>query len=309
MRLDFNVLWVDDQPDYVRAQFKPIAAHMESQGFEFNPTHCQTVEEVRARITSDVFNDEVDLILVDWDLGNDVWGQDAIDEIRVQIPYKDVIFYSARTSLDDLRSLASGARVDGIFCAARDELVDEVINVFDSLVRRVLDLDHTRGIVMGATSDIDHMVNECLRHAHGRLDDDGRKKLIAQGIKFIDDRLKDLTKRVERLRGAADLGPLLEAQLIFTAYDRLHMLSGVLKMDVFQDHAGSRESVTTYMTAVVPDRNVMGHQVADPGDGPKKVINAKGEAIGIDEARELRRSILGLRSDFRALLAALQGGA
>lgn len=306
MRLDFNALWVDDQLERVKAQFNPIATHLENQGFEFKPTYCQTMEEVRARISDDVFNDEVDLVLVDWDLGNDVWGQNVIDEIRGQIPYKDVIFYSAHTAPDDLRGLANTARVDGVFCTARDELVDEVIDVFDSLVKKVLDLDHTRGIVMGATSDIDHMVSECLRHAHGQLGDDGKKELVDQGIKFIDDRLKDLTKRVEKLKGATDLVQLLDAHLIFTAYDRLHMLSRVLEIDTFNEHAGSRTSVTTYMKAVVPDRNLLGHQIADPGAGPKKVVNSKGEAIGLNEARELRRSILGLRSDFRALLAALE---
>lgn len=306
MRLDFNVLWVDDQLDYVKAQSTPIAAHMADHGFEFKPTYCQTIEEVRARIQDNVFNDEVDLVLVDWDLGNDVWGQRVIDEIRDQIPYKDVVFYSAHTSSDELRSLATTARVDGVFCTGRNELVDEVIDVFDSLVAKVLDLDHARGIVMGATSDIDHMVSECLRHANGKLDGDGKKKLIAQGIKFMDDRLKDLAKHVEKIRGTTELGELLEAHLVFTAYDRLHMLSRVLQLDVFKDHAGARESVSIYMKTVVPDRNVLGHQVADPGQGPKKVVTPKGGAIGVEEARELRKTILGLRSDFRALLAALE---
>jgi hypothetical protein len=306
MRLDFNVLWVDDQLDRVKAQSTPIATHMADHGFEFKPTYCQTIDEVRARIADNVFNDEVDLVLVDWDLGNDVWGQRVIDEIRDQIPYKDVVFYSAHQSSDELRSLASTARVDGIFCTIRNDLVDEVIDVFDSLVKKVLDLDHTRGIVMGATSDIDHMVTECLRHANGKLDDDGKKKLLAQGIKFIDDRLKDLAKRVEKLKAATELGTLLEEHFIFTAYDRLHMLSRVLQLDMFKDHNGARESVSIYMKTVVPDRNLLGHQVADPGEGPKKVVNSKGEAIGVEEARELRKAILGLRGDFRALLAALE---
>lgn len=306
MRLDFNVLWVDDQLDYVRAQHQPITAHMESHGFQFNVTYCRTIDEVRRQIADDVFNDEVDLILVDWDLGNDEWGQRVIEEVRGQIPYKDVIFYSAHTSADDLRGLATMARVDGIFCAGRNELVDEVIDVFDSLVKKILDLDHTRGIVMGATSDIDHMVSECLRHAHGKLGGDAQKQLLQQGIKFIEDRLKDLTKKVGKLKGATDLTQLLEEHFIFTAYDRLHMLSRVLEMDVFKEHAGSRTSVSVYMETIVPDRNLLGHQVAEPGEGPKKVVSAKGEAIGIEEARELRRAILGLRGDFRALLAALQ---
>lgn len=306
MRLDFNALWVDDQLDRVKAQLDPIAAHMETQGFAFKPTYCQTMDDVLVRIADGVFNDEVDMVLVDWDLGNDVWGQNVIDEIRAEIPYKDVIFYSAHTSPDDLRGLANTARVDGVFCTTRDDLVNEVIDVFDSLVYKVLDLDHARGIVMGATSDIDQMVNECILKAHGQLDDAGKKKLLSQGIKFIDDRLKDFTKRVEKLRGATEIAQLMESTLIFNAYDRLHMLSRVLEIDTFKEHAALRGSVTTYMKTVVPDRNVLGHQVVDPGAGPKKVVNSKGEVIGIDEARELRRSILGLRGDFRALLAALE---
>ncbi|MEJ0051699.1 MAG: hypothetical protein WDN02_10945 [Methylovirgula sp.] len=308
MRLNFNAIWVDDQLDRVRAQAHPISEHMERQGFEFNPTYCESIDDVRVRIAESVFNDEIDLVLVDWDLGNDVWGQNVIDEIRAKIPYKDVIFYSAHTSPDDLRGLAAAAHIDGIFYTTRGELVDEIINVFDSLVQKVLDLDHTRGIVMGATSDIDHMIGECLRLAHGRLDLDGKKELVKTGIKFIDDRLKDFTKRVEKLRNTTELDELLEAHVIFSAHDRLHMLSRILKLDTFSEHASARASVTTYMQEVVPDRNLLGHEVAEPGEGPKKVLNAKGEAIGVDEARELRRTILALRSDFRALFAALGGG-
>jgi hypothetical protein len=37
MRLDFNVLWVDDQPEYVASQIKSIALKMAAEGFEFNP--------------------------------------------------------------------------------------------------------------------------------------------------------------------------------------------------------------------------------------------------------------------------------
>ena len=69
---------------------------MEEEGFNFNPTLCTSIDEVRKLIADNVFTDEVDLILVDWDLGGEVRGQDAIAEIRATVPYKDVVFYSAQ---------------------------------------------------------------------------------------------------------------------------------------------------------------------------------------------------------------------
>lgn len=38
---------------------------MAGEGFSFNPTQCRTIDEVEALIAGDVFQDEVDLILVD----------------------------------------------------------------------------------------------------------------------------------------------------------------------------------------------------------------------------------------------------
>ena len=63
-----------------------------------------------------------------------------------------LLAYSANNDAKELRKLAFEANLEGVYCASRVELVDEVLGVFDSLVKKVLDLDHTRGIVMGATS-------------------------------------------------------------------------------------------------------------------------------------------------------------
>ncbi len=106
MRLDFNVLWVDDQPSYLDAQIVAIKARMAQEGFDFNPTQCASIEDVEALIAGDVFQDEVDLIMVDWDLGGGVQGQDVIERIRQVVRYKDVIFYSSLTPAADLRELA-----------------------------------------------------------------------------------------------------------------------------------------------------------------------------------------------------------
>lgn len=136
MRLDFNVLWVDDQPERVAAQVLRIEKQMEGEGFHFNSTPCKTFDEVQKLVKDDVFTDEIDLVLVDWDLGNNLQGQDVIASIRETVRYKDVVFYSAQTPTDELRRLAFEKGLEGVYCAIREELVDEVLGCSSLSSRR-----------------------------------------------------------------------------------------------------------------------------------------------------------------------------
>ena len=303
MRLDFNVLWVDDQPNAVNAQITRITTLMAGEGFSFNPTQCRTIDEVEALIAGDVFQDEVDLILVDWDLGGGVHGQYVIERIRLVAQYKDVVFYSAQTPAADLRRLAFDKGLEGIYCASREGLVDEVVGVFESLVKKVLDLDHTRGIVMGATSDIDHMIHSCLLHIEAKLDDAGKKVLVEQAIKRVQERVKDIAKQGEKLGAATNVTTILKAHMIFGANDRLRLLRSLLEADA--NHAQSVDTIKAYMEKVVPERNVLGHMVLAPEGRPQAVVNIEGTQINLDDMRTLRKTILGLREDFRALVGAL----
>ncbi|MHB2029840.1 MAG: PleD family two-component system response regulator [Acidimicrobiales bacterium] len=304
MRLDFNVLWVDDQPNAVKAQITRIRAQMANEGFNFNPTLCTSIAEVEAHIAGDVFRDEVDLILVDWDLGGGIHGQDVIERIRQVAQYKDVVFYSARTLAADLRRMAFERGLECIYCASRDGLVDEVLGVFESLVKKVLDLDHTRGIVMGATSDIDHMIHSCLVQIEAKLDDDGKRELVSQAIKRVQERVKDIGRQGAKLETATSVTTILEAHMIFGATDRLRMLRRLLEGDA--NHAQAVEKIKYYMDNVVPERNVLGHMALAPEGKPHAVVTSEGKLINLDDMRTLRKLILGLREDFRALTDALK---
>ncbi len=307
MRLDFNVLWVDDQPERVESQIKGIARRMAVEGFSFNPTPCKSIDEVAKLIKDNVFNDEVDLILVDWDLGGGVHGEDAIGIIRGAVPYKDVVFYSAQNPAEELKKVISQKGLEGVFCASRVELVEEVIGVFESLVKKVLDLDHTRGIVMGATSDIDQMVSECLVTIHGKLDGAGQTAMIEESLKHIDKKLADWARDVAKLRKKGTITAMLKAHVIFSTNDRLRILIRALEGEKFKHHADARAFVVTYVEKVVPRRNDLGHLLLEPKGKPKAVAGSEGKEVSLEEMRDLRRLILGLREDFRRLLGALQG--
>lgn len=306
MRLDFNVLWIDDQPDRVGAQVIRIEKQMEGEGFRFNSTPCKTFDEVQSRVKDDVFTDEIDLVLVDWDLGNSLQGQDVIALIRETVRYKDVVFYSAQTPADALRKLAFDKGLEGVYCASREELVDEVLGVFESLVKKVLDLDHMRGIVMGATSDIDQMVNECLVVMHAKLDSAEKEMMFKAAIGYVQQRIDGLLKSAEQLKQVTTLEELIAAHMILTANDRLRILGGALKTKTFEAHKGYRESIVKYQQDTVPKRNELGHMVLVPQGRPSSVAAIDGKTVSTEEMRELRKLILGLRMDFKNLLSALR---
>ena len=184
------------------------------------------------------------------------------------------------------------------------------MGVFESLVKKVLDLDHTRGIVMGATSDIDHMVNECLLAIHGKLEGDAKQALLKEAMGYVQKRIDDLTKLAAELEAATTLAEFFKAHMILTSFDRLRMLAGALKAEAFKGHAAYREKVVTYQQKVkCLGRNHLGHVVLVPEGKPTEVTDIEGKVVTLDEMRELRKLILGLRGDFRGLLAALTGGA
>lgn len=306
MRLDFNVLWVDDQPDRVASQIKKISLQMAEEGFDFKPRQCTSMDQVEKVISENVFTDEVDLILVDWDLGNNVHGEDAINRIRQIVQYKDVVFYSGEATVMQLRQKAFDKKLEGVYCASREDLIDEVIGVFESLIKKVLDLDHTRGIVMGATSDIDHMVNSCLALAHGKLDDDGKARFIDGALKRVAEKVKDVTKQGEKLNATPSVEALFKAHMLFTSDDRLRMLAKILGMEEFAAYSGSVTTIKAYREGVVHDRNTLGHAVLVPQGKPSAVVDDAGKTVDIAQMRELRKLILSLRADFRALLDAMR---
>lgn len=307
MRLDFNVLWVDDQPNQLIGQSKAVGARMREQGFEFSPIFLQTLDAVQEQVRDQVFVDEVDLILVDWNLGAQLEGQDVIAEIRRKIHYKDVIFYSSYTNVKELRKHAYEVGAEGVYCASKNVIVDEIMEAFEALIKKVLDLDHTRGIVMGATSDIDEMVIDCLSGINRNSDAANQKKLSDKAKKIISTRIKETQKKANALANADSVVSMLEAHALFTANDRLRVLKAALEEEAYAAYKTLRSGLSNYINKVVPIRNDLGHVVLVPAGRPQAFASVDGREINIEEMRELRCFLLELRADFRKLRDDLRG--
>lgn len=288
MRLDFNILWVEDQPDAVKSQFDRIDFLLRKEGFRAQVEFANSVERAKEFLSSDVFGDHIDLILMDYDLGPGKKGDEGLVEARSSFSYKDIVFYSANAP--DLLTMVANRRIQGVFCSTREDLPDTVTGVFEALVKKVLDIDHSRGIVLGTTSDIDQFVNDALLAM--MEGDTGAKTEQALGI--VAKRLADIRARFEEdfamVSAIKTVQELCEAHHIYTSIDRLNLLRKMLeKNGVYLDFA---ESLKGYANEAVPRRNVLAHVNVKKEGFSRKLYNRKGEELTSEIMKGLRLTLL-----------------
>ena len=257
MRLDFNVLWVEDQPANVLDQVERIESQIRKEGFKLRVQFADSVDTAKRYLADDVYGDHIDLILMDYDLGvGKTDGAEGLAEVRELFPYKDLVFYSANATRK-LAEIASDRGIQGIFTAHRTTLTEVVEGVFENLVRKVLDIDHSRGIVMGATSDIDRVIIEALSTVFDGCNDEQRRK----AIEAIQNRLKEKREEFEKSAGAIEavkhVAELIDHHRLYTSDDRFRLLQKLMKLRNL--HSESRAKFENYRSTVVPKRNELAH--------------------------------------------------
>jgi hypothetical protein len=288
MRLDFNVLWVEDNVDNVMSQCDKVDRAIRKEGFRLQVEFAKSVDSAKEYLKSDIYGDHIDLVLMDFDLGAGGKGDDGLVEVRRLFPYKDLLFYSSHAS--NLTSLVAAKQVEGVFCSTRDDLPDEVVGLFDTLIKKVLDIDHSRGIVMGSSSDIDGLVFESLG-AHFQKDggklSDIAKAVIAEQLKEI---RKSFEKVAEKVGGAGTVEDLYDLHLVYSSTHRHKLLRKLLEK--IAERKSICESMIKYADVTVPKRNDLAHIQVKKKGFSRQLFNRKGVELTAESVRELRLELL-----------------
>jgi len=195
-------------------------------------------------------------------------------------------------------------RIQGVFCSTRNDLPDTVVGVFEALVKKVLDIDHSRGIIMGATSDIDHYVNECLL----AVVENGDEKVRETALKIVAERMVEIRERFSKdasaVESAKKISELLDLHNLYTSVDRLNLLRKLLEDG--GKHKDQCASMKTYVLQTIPKRNILAHVRVQRNGFSRKLVDKKGNELTSDEMRELRRALLSQQEIFEALAPALR---
>lgn len=308
MRLDFNVLWVDDQPNAVMSQRESIERQIRKEGFRLQVEFATSLPVAEERLSSDIFGDHIDLVLMDYDLGVGEKGDVGLGLIRKLFPFKDVIFYSAEASnllgkVANAHVQGSSAYVEGIYCSTRLDLPDTVVGAFEALVKKVLDIDHSRGIVMGATSDIDHHVSDSLVAIFDKSAEDKKAATLSKLLQHLKKKQADFEKDVKFIEAVKHVSQLLDKHNIYTSNDRLKLLKTALEVNAL--HNEKIDGIKKYLEEVVPKRNQLAHVQVQTEGFSRRLVNKEGEEFTSNDMRELRLALLENQELFEMLSAEL----
>ena len=298
MRIDFNVLWVEDQKDQVKAQKERISRLLRTDGFKLQTLFAESVDAATDYLSDHIYGDHVDLVLMDYDLGAGKHGDEGLELVRQEFPYKDIVFYSGQKSVE-LAQMVTERQVQGVYVCHRSELPDTVHGVFENLVRKVLDIDHARGIVMGATSDIDNVVVSLLNSEFDNCEDEQRKSLLADLPRRAEKKEKDITEKLQQVSNAGHPNELLQLHSVFTSDDRFRLMRKLF--EIKQIHNDKAEEFDDYRDNIIPRRNDLAHVTVQVEGFSRRLFDRNGNEFTTDEMNKLRLKLL----EFHEKLAAL----
>src|SRR4051812_37744156 len=105
MKIDFPILWLDDNAQFVDSHKAPLIQWMDEQGFAL----LVNARTNAGSLDNDLHSD-VELIVLDFHMPGSN-GDAIIERIRKKQCYQDIIFYSQ----DDLSKAQFASPPDGVF--------------------------------------------------------------------------------------------------------------------------------------------------------------------------------------------------
>lgn len=300
MRLDYNILWIDnDLPGYIeRGEVADIETFLIESGFEPH------IEKVFDEADLDLFIDkyEYDLIISDFNLENTTGGR-VIERIRNEKQLDtEILFYTAQTENskefnDEVRGLAFVERLT--FQLGRDRLMDKIERVISLTLKKLLELNATRGLITAATSELDVEIEEIVMQLvrQHKIDEDGLKQIV------IDKAHTPLQRRLEsfwdRYNDFKSYFPKIDAVKKWEIFrDLLKPLKAQHEIKAFLD------SNSSYQVQVIDIRNKFAHAKAIDDKGTLKLkgqIEGKDFEFTEDSCVEIRKNLINHKRNIEAL--------
>jgi CheY-like chemotaxis protein len=226
MKLDYNILWIDDTPSWVRSIENPLKERFDELGYRLRIT----LERSGANIKECIKDPELDLIIIDYQLPK-VTGKDLIETIRKRHVLVEIVFYSQEGNPKDKFDTPP----DGVYFTSREDAEDRIASVIDLTLKKAQDINNIRGLVIAETIDIESrlgdvlvrcfgshgdLFRERLLHPDNALFDFGKKDRLLQGI--LKDRIAELNKLIADGKGGEqaknELAALKELKAVYKLF-------------------------------------------------------------------------------------------
>lgn len=305
MQLEYRILWFEDQPRNVAPMRDNIQDGLEDLGFLPRIDIRQVVSGGPDPLADLPEQRDVDLVLMDWQLGN-LDGAQLSRRVRRVFEYTDIVFYSA-VDAKHLRKLIFDQDIDGVHCCQRMNLSENTLGIIRTQMHKVLDLNHMRGIVMATTSDLEHAMIECLGLIQPVAYPDAQE-FAGVISKRVSEELRKKAEKIEEIgRKKSKFRKLIEDPN-FNAALRLEMLQSELAKLQKKEHEPHLEKLASYLREVITPRNDFAHRRAEVVGGELR-LKGRSDAFTQETMIALRLRLLDHKSNLGSLLELLRAAA
>ncbi|TAI97898.1 response regulator [Pectobacterium versatile] len=290
MKLEYKILWFEDQPHNVAGPADGIKDRLYRAGFKLTIEWVKTIGDVNSFIGQLRKKNDFDLILMDWNLGTSIPNGASLAKRVRNNAHTEIVFYSSAAP-NELREAIYKEEIDGVYCTRRDNLISETMAVINTTIKKVLDLNHMRGIVMAVVSDFDNLIDECLHIRYSQQCPQGQENTAIRIKEKIIQLCKSNLEEIEKIDTTSDVNALLKNR-VFSSMIKYQTLKALLSEKIEDRTINNLMSTfTKYEEQVIRPRNILAHAVAVEESG-KIYFKNKDISLGEEEFRILRQNLL-----------------
>ncbi|MCK6622150.1 MAG: hypothetical protein HUU32_17655 [Calditrichaceae bacterium] len=306
MRLDYKILWFEDEKGWYEAILPDISDFLAEKGFELDPYRQVNDSDLETIIDEDKY----DLILIDYNLLGGEKGDVVVEKIRDHKIYTDIVFYS-QSGEKVVRDAAKEKGLDGVFCAdrKRELFLDKVFKVIETTIKKVEDLNNMRGLVMASTSELDIKMERAIIEIlkiFPPVDADNHKETIkSEFLESLNDRIKKITK----IDPKSDIETLIKLIKEIGSYHKWRAMRRLCN-----SHKELKEFepiLSLYQKEIIDKRNILAHICEEIDESGKKILRStlpghEKYEFNETEAGEIRRQLKTYLENFNKILEKIQ---
>ncbi|MEP0191782.1 MAG: hypothetical protein ABJP70_06040 [Erythrobacter sp.] len=226
MRLNYNVLWIDDNIDSLRAYKKALEEKNDQIGIRTKHVDVpvrmgarENPDEHQARVSKDIekaLSDQVfELIVVDLHMTGKNGGFDGPDIIQfirdTQKIFRPIVFHSGgdqslqATATEQLNERAEEKGVFGksIFISPKDRLSNMLSDIVGEMHENEHQINQVRGTLMDCVSEIDAQIIDVMTSGEvwDQVPETSREAALKKFKSLIDSQRKKAEKQHEHVKG------------------------------------------------------------------------------------------------------------
>lgn len=296
MKLQYKVLWFDDSEDLLDSiDWDYLNEQISEWGFIPQFTKVTTATDF---IAQSPFQ-EYDLIVVDFNLEEYGHGQDFIKQVRDQEVFTEIIFYSSGSTVQLWEAVRSH-ELEGVYVANKPAIIERVLKVGKQTLRKVLDLENMRGIVMAEVGDLDLQLDKILATAMSSLEPDTQEIIFERFHAAVDKQHAGHKASLDQFKEKPTVESLLslcDSNKRWQNYRRLMKHHELLNNTVLGD----------YVAEILRPRNFLGHGIPVLSEDGSCIFKYQGNEYKFNDAesKALRLKIIEYKTRFASLQNAL----